>query len=311
MTSSNSNDSNTTTTLRERLKNNLSYISMAFIAIAALIIGTDSVEDPKAILIGLGTLLVFSIGIRRFQIPSRLGAKGILVMLVILLTIVTVAVILYTNRIEATKTTYFVIDTSTNMRGRFQLIVDAVKNNTYDVRDTDEIGLMFFGGNTEPSSNCEDAVRAFSVPQIKKEAEKSILRVSERLNQIIPTSLVPLQEAIESAIKELKGRPGLQHIVIFTSGDYGECDSLNAEAIEKIARENSVEYFLVLLVTLEPGGKDLSLDKQDELETFVAGLGGQGTFDIIPADNSSIDVSSRVNVLLGQQPIIYPINASS
>jgi len=143
------------------------------------------------------------------------------------------------------QTDYFVLDISENTTGSFQelkaklgliLTTESIPNNN-------DIGLVVFGGETKGNSGCSD-IEELIPPSPKEESTPVVSAVIDSLENIKMSGPGNIQGAVLFALNKLKGRPGIQRIVLITSAVDERCNRLNRNALDKFAEENNINFEL-------------------------------------------------------------------
>lgn len=143
-------------------------------------------------------------------------------------------------------TAYFIVDASENMANNFSEVRPKLKLNALTFPDSTDLGMSVFGGEYTGLSGCDDIVEL--VPPSSQST--SLPRITDAINSLAelkPRGMGNLQGAVASAIRTLRGRKGLQRIIVITFNPSTDCEPLDSEYIHKLAEENKVELQLIPL----------------------------------------------------------------
>lgn len=180
------------------------------------------------------------------------------------------------------------------------LLLDASASMTYSMRDATRAAQGFVERTLKSGDRC--AVFAIhDVPRRVQELTSDRSLVQKALEDIKPAGETALFDAIDSAIRELKGEKNRRAIVVLTDG--GDNSSLASfDDIEKTAREASIPIYFVAYDSLEPTADD-DMDHMKFIATetggFVATGGQQAT---LASKYSAIEKDLRA-----QFAIVYQI----
>jgi hypothetical protein len=193
----------------------------------------DFIHLLSYLLLALG-LFIFLRG-RRFLLPLAFTVIGILI-----------TVSLFRIFFAEERTVYFVIDASSNMRGRFEQIRSRIELQAMGMPADIDYGLAVFGGHLSGEVGCND-ITALVPPLPKDVAVPEISRAVSLLVDLEPRGVGALQEAVLHTIDQLEGRRGIQQIFVITSAIDAACDPLDRAAIEDTVNANRIEVELIVV----------------------------------------------------------------
>ncbi len=144
---------------------------------------------------------------------------------------------------------YFIIDSSSNMHGKYEQI-QRVTFASHKILEEDEIALATYGNGLSGLPDCEDV--DVIIPPSKR-TDEALTNLTDRIDRLIKmgpsiTMRGNLQHAISYALENLTDKSKTVRIIVITSNVDQRCEILSREGINQLANDNGIKEVRIRIV---------------------------------------------------------------